>query len=394
MHDASRRKTEARQKSRALRALNQQVNGIECANNMPICMSRPLNLGFDIASVCNIKCIFCLAECGRKLRSDADAFREPEWLGHFDELLPYINKGIFSSYEALLNPRIEEFVERLDAHCTPFEIFTNGNALTPELAEFLLPRGLDSVWCSFHAADRATYEGIMPGSDHERVLSNLVSLKFLAKRHNPEFRLTLVFCAMRRNIQELDRYVDLAQRVGAKEIQVNYLLVTTPAHELEHEAMVFHQDLYDHHVLRAKLKAARLGILLRHQPTFFDWKPQEDHGPCARPWQHMNVNKDGVVTVCCGGAAGIGNLFTDGFQKVWNGPAMQAFRNRVNTANPPAACRKCTRGRENPHDVRTHLTYMRNWDAARVQARLSYMGPATPGLRTMETAVQERAAAG
>ena len=29
------------EKSMALRALNQQVNGIECANNMPICLSKP-----------------------------------------------------------------------------------------------------------------------------------------------------------------------------------------------------------------------------------------------------------------------------------------------------------------------------------------------------------------
>ncbi|MCM0756849.1 radical SAM protein [Desulfovibrio aminophilus] len=374
MSDKSCNRSNALEKSMALRRLNQQVNAIECANNLPICLSRPLNLGLDISSACNIKCIFCLAESGRKLSSDADAFRAPEWLDHFDELLPYINMGIFSSFEALLNPGIEQFVRKMRAHCTPFQVFTNGNALTPEMSEFLLANGLQSVWCSFHGAERATYEGIMRGSDYERVLSNLMHLKLLARRINPGFRLTLVFCAMGRTIQELPRYVDLAHRVGAKEIQVNYLLVTTAAHQLDDEAVIFHRDRYDHFVLHAKLKAAKLGILLNHQPTFFDWRPTDSDGPCARPWQHMNVSKDGVVTVCCGGASGIGNLFTDGFHKVWNGKAMQAFRRRVNSGNPPAACRTCTRGRENPLDVRSHLTYLRGLNDEQVQARLEELG--------------------
>lgn len=374
MRPASRPTPKDLKQSAVLRSLNQQVNAFESANNMPICLSRPLNLGFDISSVCNIKCIFCLAERERKLRSDEDAFREPAWLDHFGELLPYIDKGIFSSYEALLNPKIDQFAERLDAHCTPFEIFTNGNALTPEMSEFLLARGMNSVWCSFHAAERSTYESIMLGSDYERVLSNLVSLRFLAQRINPDFRLTLVFCAMRRNIEELSRYVDLAQRVGARKIQVNYLLVTNLEHGLEHEAMIFHPDPYDQHVLHAKLKAAKLGIQLNHQPTFFDWKPTADPGPCTRPWQHMNVSRSGVVTVCCGGASGIGNLFTEGFQKIWNGPALRAFRSRVNTANPPAACRACTRGRETPHEVRSHLTYMKKFTDEQVRERLAAVG--------------------
>lgn len=378
MPEKSRNSSNELEKSQTLRSLNQQVNAIECANNLPICLSRPLNLGLDISGACNIKCIFCLAENGRKLRSDPDAFREPEWLDHFDELLPYINKGIFSSYEALLNPKIDQFIHKMRAHCAPFEIFTNGNALTPEMSEFLLSHGLSSVWCSFHGAERATYEGIMRGSDYEGVLRNLVHLKLQARRINPAFRLTLVFCAMGRTIQELPRYVDLAHRVDAKEIQVNYLLVTTPAHQLDDEAVIFHRDRYDHFVLHAKLKAAKLGIQLNHQPTFFDWKPTQTGGPCARPWQHMNVSKDGVVTVCCGGASGIGNLFTDGFHNVWNGKVMQAFRRRVNSDNPPAACRTCTRGRENPLDVRSHLTYLRGLSEEQVQARLEELGLARP----------------
>lgn len=366
------------EKSMALRALNQQVNGIECANNMPICLSKPIHLGLDISSACNINCIFCLAEKGRMRRSDPAAFRPPEWLDHFAEMLPYVDLGIFSSYEALLNPNIDVFAKKMRRHFTPFRLFTNGKALVPEMSEFLLRCGLSSVWCSFHAVNKRTYEGIMRGSDYDGVLQNLMSLKHLARRINPQFRLTMAFCAMRRNIEELARYVDLAHRVGATDIQVNYLLVTNAEHGLDHEAMVFHRELYDYHVMNAKLEAAKLGILLNHQPTFFDWRPDGPLGPCARPWQHLNVARDGTATVCCGGAKGVGNLFTDGFHNVWNGEIMQAFRRRVNSANPPAACKACTRGRENPNEVKTHLTYLRGMTDEQVQERLEKLGLAAP----------------
>lgn len=84
----------------ARRETNRQMNALESRNGFPVCASRPLRLGFDISSVCNVKYIFCLAESGRRLRSDPDSFRSPDWLDHFEPLLPFIGLGIFSSYEA------------------------------------------------------------------------------------------------------------------------------------------------------------------------------------------------------------------------------------------------------------------------------------------------------
>jgi hypothetical protein len=44
------------------RQLNTQINQLESLQFLPIVTSRLLKLGLDISSVCNIKCIFCLAE--------------------------------------------------------------------------------------------------------------------------------------------------------------------------------------------------------------------------------------------------------------------------------------------------------------------------------------------
>lgn len=363
--------------SQLLRSLNTQINKIEREQNLPVLSSRPLTLGFDISSACNCDCIFCLAESGRKLSRDPGAFREPEWLDHFETLLPFINLGIFSSFEALLNPKFEEFVMRLHRYRTPFQVFTNGKALSPGLSEFMLTHGMASMHCSVHGATPAMYEDIMRGNKFSHILENLVTLKHLAARHNPAFTLVLVFCAMRRNIGELLNYVDLARRVGARCIQVNYLLVVRENTGLEREAMCFHPLIYDKVVEAAVAKAAEHRIIMHYQPLFYRYQPDKV-GPCYKPWSLLNVKADGYVQVCCGGTPIVGNLFQSDFFTLWNGEAFRKFRRVVNSGNPPSACRKCTRGRENPWDVGTHLTYMHGWDQERIAARLAELGLSVP----------------
>ena len=354
------------------RNLNKEINAVESRNSVEIVNSRPLRVGVDLSNVCNINCIFCLARDSRQQKSSPNAFRSAAWLNKINTLLPFMDHVIFSSYEAILAPEFPNAVEMLRRYYTPFNIFTNGLALTPELSKYCLENGLASINCSFHAADKATYQSIMRGSDYNTVLRNLLSLKAQAERINPAFRLTMVFCAMRRNIHELPAYVDLAYAVGAKVIQVNYLLVTHGDTGLEGEAMFFNQHRYDRNVRLAKAKAARLGIKLQHQPTFRDYTEDDDMiRPCYRPWEHLIVTQAGSVQICCGGTGNQGNIFEQDFFSVWNNDMFQEFRRRVNTDDPPKACRSCTRGRENPFDPTVHLTYLRKLPKKERQQRLA-----------------------
>ena len=371
-HTADASKLQAQQQ--ATRQTNAVVNHTEAEQGRQVCLSRPVHLGFDISSVCNVRCIFCLADSGRKLSTDENAFREPVWLEQLEELLPFIGVGVLSSFEAILNPKLDQFVRILRRNGTPFQVFSNGKAMTPELGEFLLRSGMISLWNSLHGARKERCETIMRGTDFDQVLHNLVSLTQIARRYKPDFALTMVFCAMRRNIDELFDYVHLAKRVGARVIQVNYLLVVKPGTGLEDEAMIFNQELYDDRVLKAKRLAASLGIVLNHQPTFFDWRPESFATPCYSPWRSVNISHTGNATVCCGGADSLGNVFEKGFEHVWNGKAMRAFRARVNSANPPEACRTCSRGRENPLDVRNHLHFLRGLTDEETLDRLEALG--------------------
>jgi MoaA/NifB/PqqE/SkfB family radical SAM enzyme len=204
-----------------------------------------------------------------------------------------------------------------------------------------------------------------------------MELKHHAAKINPHFILVMVFCAMKRNIDQLMDYVILAHRLGAKVIQVNYLLVVKEHSGLEQEAMCFHPNDYNIAISSAKNKASQLGLTLNHQPMFND-QNFDKSTPCFKPWSNLAISRDGSISVCCGGSPVAGNIFETDFFTLWNNEKFQLFRKTVNSPNPPAICTSCTRGRENPWRIATHLTYMRGWTKSQIEDRLKTLGIEIP----------------
>jgi MoaA/NifB/PqqE/SkfB family radical SAM enzyme len=134
--------------------------------------------------------------------------------------------------------------------------------------------------------------------------------------------------------------------------------------------MCFHSADYDYMVTEASRIAQKAGIVLHHQPIFSNYSEGAKR-PCYKPWTTLNVKRNGDIQICCGGSPISGNMFENDFYSVWNNSEFQSFRSRVNSDDPPDACKKCTRGRENPWKIASHLTYMRHWDSDRINAKLA-----------------------
>lgn len=69
---------------------------------------------------------------------------------------------------------------------------------------------------------------------------------------------------------------------------------------------------------------------------------------CQKPWTDLhNFTVDGRMDVCCITTGesqtryALGNLLTQSFQAVWNGPAAHEFRRTVNSGTPLPPCRRC-----------------------------------------------------
>lgn len=65
---------------------------------------------------------------------------------------------------------------------------------------------------------------------------------------------------------------------------------------------------------------------------------------CTSPWQSIPVRADGTLTVCdCSPDAVIGNIYHMPFSKLWNGPVMVEYRQRMLGETPPETCLACPR---------------------------------------------------
>ncbi|HET7698339.1 MAG TPA: radical SAM/SPASM domain-containing protein [Vicinamibacterales bacterium] len=69
---------------------------------------------------------------------------------------------------------------------------------------------------------------------------------------------------------------------------------------------------------------------------------------CQKPWTDLhNFSVDGRMDVCCIATGesqtryALGNLMTQSFQEVWNGPVAREFRRTVNSSTPLPPCRRC-----------------------------------------------------
>jgi radical SAM protein with 4Fe4S-binding SPASM domain len=69
---------------------------------------------------------------------------------------------------------------------------------------------------------------------------------------------------------------------------------------------------------------------------------------CQKPWTDLNnLTVDGRMDVCCIATGGtqqmyaLGNIFTQEFQEIWNGPVMRNFRRTVNDAEKLPPCQRC-----------------------------------------------------
>src|SRR5262249_57497650 len=92
-----------------------------------------------------------------------------------------------------------------------------------------------------------------------------------------------------------------------------------------------------------------------------EWEGEVGAGEDGRgleAWERMHVEADGTVRTCASNLNPIvaGDLKTQTAEEIWNGPVYQDFRQRVNTADPPDPCRRCT------HNVHKDFRRRDIWD--------------------------------
>jgi radical SAM protein with 4Fe4S-binding SPASM domain len=231
----------------------------------------------------------------------------------------------------------------------------------PARAERLVAAGLDWLHVSLDGATAATYESIRANARFETVRRNVLGLVAAKRRLGSGLpRLSLVFVAMRRNIEELPDLVRLAADWGVGRLFVQNLshsfTDTDPAGAYREirdfagrEALWREPDGRLEAVFaEASRVAAEEGVELRLPRLREDERPPRAPGdlPCHWPYTSAYVTHRGRVQPCCmvmgADRAVLGDVAEHPFAEIWAGEAYASFRAALESAEPPEVCAGCS----------------------------------------------------
>jgi radical SAM protein with 4Fe4S-binding SPASM domain len=318
-----------------------------------------------------------------------------------DEVFPYsavLTIGVGG--EPTLSPNFRYFIERAWSARQDLRLITNGTRLYQEDLAEAVARCASLVQISLDGATRETYERIRRGSrwsNMQRCLTTLDRFRMQRpKRDRAE--LCLAFVLMRSNVHECVKFIEMAHELHADMVRMQHVIPVTEegiAESLIHEPKLWNRW---HEVALERARALGMRVMMPepygpevevvadpppllhleypegvpgHVTRFTpDPHPEltaetapEPLGlertvltgppgstgpaiPCSMPTLDVYVLYDGRVFPCCHPYAHakyvMGDLRTQTFEQIWNGPEFRNLRAGLRSGDAPFACRNCS----------------------------------------------------
>lgn len=258
--------------------------------------AAPPSLQLEPTNVCNAKCICCSAGKSRRKKGfiPVEFFRST-----IDQAADIGVKRIhlFLHGEPLLHPKIVEMIAHIKAKGLSLRLTTNGMPLDPEKSRALLGTGLtlaDHFVFSVLGHSAAVHEAVMPGVDHERVLSNILDLAEQRRR----------------------------QRMNGPVIET--VFYTMP--ENVHERKAF-RDFWDETVDHARVVGKVSRLFADYHTSGNDQYVRTR--TCLNIWERLTIYWNGDATLCCVDVDGdhvLGNVGEKSIAELWRSPKLLEIR--------------------------------------------------------------------
>jgi radical SAM protein with 4Fe4S-binding SPASM domain len=306
-------------------------------------------------------------------------------------VLPGVEDVVLNGYgEPFLAKHFDAMFDVCVKHGCKLDITSNGLLLRDPERLKRLGSGFVKLALSLDGACKETFESIRRLMKWEQIVEALECIRNVRADRDIASRLSFCihFCAMKRNIAELPDVVRLAHKYGACEVTVLPLGGSDSLPEVQNESLADSPELVSPAFMEAVPLAERLGVAL-HVPSVFRelvsqgkerrkgiggypryygrrilmgaysirkyglrWMltskfgrarrvSATPFGVCRMPWNASYFSCDGTVYPCCFMIDRMGDLNTQSWGEIWNGPLYRGLRRTVHSWNPPKGCRMC-----------------------------------------------------
>ena len=171
---------------------------------------------------CNLDCITCFRNAwdqpiGRMSEETFERF----FVG-LKELSPLPSVYFGGIGEPLFHPKTIDWIAQVKQLGVKVELITNGTILNEKIARQLIDSGLDVLWVSIDGASPETYADVRMGAELPSIMKNLRRFAKMRKAsHYPTPEIGIAFVAMKRNIADLPKVIQLGKSVKAQYFSVS-----------------------------------------------------------------------------------------------------------------------------------------------------------------------------
>lgn len=309
---------------------------------MQLVLNRPVKLTIQITNTCNLQCRHCYGNCTYQPGS-AELTKE-EWLHFIDQLVEDgVIQVFFEGGETLHRQDFIDIVE----YCTPkllTWVRTNGTLITPEVARKFEKIGVGMVCVDLMGARPETHDYLtgVPGS-YDRAVEGI---KSTVKEGVPTL-MTIILT--RKNVNELQEYVELAERLGVERVGILRLYPIGRAKQNWSELSLSLDEMTS---ALDSLRAPKSVYVMQ------SWHP--NNGNCC--WQMAAVNYSGNSIGCpyLREFVNYGNIKEVSFLETWEHPLYKEIR----SGNVTESCSDCNESQGSRGGCRsTAYAFTGRWDA-------------------------------
>ena len=277
--------------------------------------------------------------------------------------LPTLDRVVLHGLgEPLLNPELPDIVAHLRQRGAYVLFNSNATALSERAGRALIAAGLNELRVSLDGATPETYARVRGVNTRTlpKIVRNLATFTRIQREAQAATpRLSFWFTAMRENLRELPRLVDIALETGVREIYVQRFIYFGEGLAREEQA-IFRRAQEDDLAILAETerRCQEHGLAFRATgattPLAYLNKTaaaveRRPWSPCWRPYSLAYIAATGNVYSCCfapfhpGPAAArvLGNVFEQPFAAIWNGARYTAFRAAFESDEPWDQCAGC-----------------------------------------------------
>lgn len=183
---------------------------------------------------CNLDCITCFRNAWEQAMGRMTEETFEHIVSGLQDITPTPSVYFGGIGEPLFHPRTIEWVARIKQLGVKVELITNGTLLTEKKARALIDAGLDVLWVSLDGATPESYADVRLGAELPTVLSNLERFVKMRKGgHYPKPEIGIAFVAMKRNIADLPKVIQIGKKLRAKYFSVSNLQPATAEMQAE-----------------------------------------------------------------------------------------------------------------------------------------------------------------